>query len=332
MTPPRRGSRRPRLLSVLLALGGVAGAGISALLGNVTGNLLSELSVTALGSASLGLVVVGVAASFLVEWRRRQQEQSLAADGEAPATSSAPTLPWPAGFTGRRGQAEAVAAMLAPEHAVAVVGRRAVGTSWCAVQAANLGRTDFPDGQYYLDLRRSGRARSPRQVLTALARILGTTPPRSGRPDDLADAADELRGQLDGRKVLLVLDNVDSPAQVRPLLPPTARTCRLLLAGTGRLAALDGVVAYWLAEPDADDAVEMFADAGAATAVARPHRPDPRGDPAVRAVVELCGRQPRAVTELGGARRSTAGGTPTCCTRCAAPPTRRRTSGSASRR
>ncbi|GIJ80983.1 Tetratricopeptide repeat-containing protein [Micromonospora phaseoli] len=299
MRPPRR-SRRPRPLSVLLAAGGMAGAAISAVLGNVTGNLLSELSVTALGSASLGLAVIGVAASFLVEWRRHQREQLLTGDdGVAPATSSAPTLPWPAGFTGRRGQAEAVVAMLAPEHAVAVVGRRAVGTSWCAVQAANLSRADFPDGQYYLDLRRGGRARSPQEVLIALARIVGTAAPRSGRPDDLADAADELRGQLDGRKVLLVLDNVDSPAQVRPLLPPTARTCRLLLAGTGRLAALDGVVAYWLAEPDVDDAVEMFADAGAATAVARPRRPDPRTDPAVRAIVESCGRQPRAVTELG---------------------------------
>ncbi len=58
--------------------------------------------------------------------------------------------------------------------------------------------------------------------------------------------------------MLLVLDNVDAPAQVRPLLPPTARDCRLLLAGTGRLAAVDGVVAYWLAEPDVDDAVEML--------------------------------------------------------------------------
>ncbi|PZG22424.1 hypothetical protein C1I95_05365 [Micromonospora craterilacus] len=298
MTPAERDARRPRLLSVLLAVGGVAGGAVTAVLGNAAGNLLSELFVTVAGSASAGLVVIGVVTLIVVEWRRRQREQAGATDDGSP-TSTAPTLPWPAGFTGRRGQVEAVVRLLAPEHAVAVVGRRAVGSSWCAIQAANLCRTDFPDGQYYLDLRRGGRARSPREVLSALARILATTPPRSGRPDDLADAADELRGQLDGRKVLLVLDNVDSPAQVRPLLPPTARTCRLLLAGTGQLAALDGVVAYWLAEPSADDAVEMFADAGATTPVARPHRADPRTDPAVRAVVELCGRQPRTATELG---------------------------------
>ncbi|MFI7026920.1 hypothetical protein ACIBMZ_29830 [Micromonospora sp. NPDC049900] len=304
MTGPARSTRRPRLLSVLLALGGVLGAGVSALLGNITGNLLSELSVTALGSASLGVAALGVAASFLVEWRRRQRAERSATDhAVTSATSGAPTLPRSDGFTGRRGQAEAVVELLDPKHAVAVVGRRAVGTSWCAIQAANLCRSEFPDGQYYLDLRRGGRARSPREVLTALARVLGTAPPRSGRADDLADAADALRGQVDGRRVLLVLDNVDSPAQVRALLPPTTRICRLLLAGTGRLAALNGVAAYWLAEPEPDDAVEMFAVAGTTGGVHRPQRADPRRDPDVRTIVELCGYQPRAVTELG--RRTT---------------------------
>ncbi|MGN9767891.1 tetratricopeptide repeat protein [Micromonospora sp. SD12] len=291
--------RRPRRLSLLLAIGGVVGGTVSAVLGNVTGNLLSELSVAQLGSASAGVIVLGLAAAMIVEWRRQRQQAAAPDDTEATPAAGAPTLPWPAGFTGRAGHVDAIIELLRKEHAVAVVGRRAVGTSACAVQAANLCRDDFPDGQYYLDLRRGGRGLDARQVLTALARILGTRPPASGRTDDLADAADELSGQLDGRAILVVLDNVDDPAQVRPLLPPTARTCRLLLAGTGALDALDGVVAHGLAEPDADDAVELFAAAGATAPVARPHRPDPRTDPAVRALVELCGRQPRTVAELG---------------------------------
>ncbi|MER7457678.1 tetratricopeptide repeat protein [Micromonospora sp. NPDC126480] len=298
--PPARRSRRPRRLSLLLAVGGVLGGTVSAVLGNVTGNLLSELSVTQLGSASAAVIVLGLAAAVVVEWRRYQRDQAAAPEPEesAPAVG-APTLPWPAGLTGRADDVAAVVDALRHEHAVAVVGRRAVGTSSCAVQAANLCREDFPDGCYYLDLRRRGRPRSAYHVLTALARILNTRAPASGRPDDLVEAADGLRGKLDGQRVLLVLDNVDDPAQVRALLPPTARTCRLLFAGTGALEAQEGVTAHRLFEPGPDDAVDIFAAAGAAAPVARPHRPDPRTDPAVRTVVELCGRQPRTVAELG---------------------------------
>ncbi|MFI7576038.1 hypothetical protein [Micromonospora sp. NPDC049497] len=297
--PPTRRPRRPGRLSLLLAVGGVLGGTASAVLGNVTGNLLTDLSKAQLGSASAAVIVLGLAAGMLVEWRRQRQRPTEEDDPAATSTVEAPTLPWPSGFTGRSADVAAVVDALGPKHAVAVVGRRAVGTSSCAIQVANLRRDAFPDGQYYLDLRRDGRPRSAREVLTALARILGTRPPASGRTDDLVGAAHEILGKIDGRKVLLVLDNVDDPDQVRPLLPPTARDCRLLLAGTGALWAVNGVTAYGLVEPDTDDAVELFAAAGAAAPVARRHRPDPRTDPAVRAIVELCGRQPRTVAELG---------------------------------
>ncbi|MEV1290470.1 hypothetical protein [Micromonospora sp. NPDC049679] len=296
--PPGDGLGRPPRWPVLVA----AGTLVSGLVGNVASNLLSELADSVLGPASIVLAICGAIASVLFELRRRRAERESAAEPpETVATplAAGPTLPYPAGFTGRTEQVTAIVDAVRREHAVAVVGRRAVGTSSCAVQAANLCRDDYPDGQYYLNLRRGDRPRSTREVLAALARILGTTPPRSSRPDDLTEAADALRGQLDGRKILLVLDNVDAPAQVRPLLPPAARTCRLLLAGAPTLAGLDGVVSHWLSEPDPDDAVELFATAGVAAPGERNRRPDPRTDPAVRKIVELCGRQPRTIRALG---------------------------------
>ncbi|MBQ1011295.1 tetratricopeptide repeat protein, partial [Micromonospora sp. M51] len=301
MTGPggaRGGSRWP----ALIAIGGVVGSILANVAGNLAGNLLSELVASVLGPVTIVLATGGVLGYVVYEVRRRRAGHEVGPEPTevltTPATG-APTLPYTAEFTGRREHVDALVALLAREHAVAVLGRRAAGTSACAVQAANQCREDFPDGQYYLDLRRRGRPRSARQVLTALARILGTAPPTSGRPDALAAAADALRGQLDGRKILLVLDNVDRPDQVRPLLPPTARTCRLLLAGGPALVGLEGVVAHWIAEPGTSEAVELFATAGGAAPAARIRRADPRTDPAVREIVDLCGRQPRTVRALG---------------------------------
>ncbi|MET8467979.1 hypothetical protein ABZU93_33445, partial [Micromonospora zamorensis] len=248
---------------------------VSGVLANVVSNLasdlLSGLAASVLGPTSIALAVGGIVGFVVYEVRRRRADREVDPEPTdvltAPSTG-APTLPYTAEFTGREDHVEAVLGLLAREHAVAVLGRRAVGTSACAVQAANLCRDDFPDGQYYLDLRRRGRAHSARQVLTALARILGTAPPVSGRPDALVAAADALRGQLDGRRILLVLDNVDRPEQVWPLLPPTARTCRLLLAGGPALVGLKGVVAHWIAEPGTSEAVELFAAAGGAAPAA----------------------------------------------------------------
>ncbi len=263
---------------------------------------MSELARQVLGPAAVVLAVVCGIVWGAFEWHSHRAERRSAADPadtlHAPAPGG-PTLPYPAGFTGRAAQVAAIVDMLRVEHAVAVVGRRAVGTSSCAVQAANLRRDDFPDGQFYLDLRDGGRPQSPRTVLASLAHIMGTAAPRSARWDDLAEAAHLLNGVLDGKRILLVLDNVDEPAQVRALLPPTARTCRLLMAGAPALAYLDGVTPYWLGEPDLADAVEIFAAAGQTSAGVRARRPDPRTDPAVREIVELCGRQPRTIRALG---------------------------------
>ncbi|MER7442652.1 tetratricopeptide repeat protein [Micromonospora avicenniae] len=296
-----RPPRWPFLVAVTTVIGGV--------LVNLASNLLSELAAGILGPASFALVISGALGWVVFDVRRRRAgrpDGSGFADGVA-TPSGAPTLPpdrmsgWPSPgrMPGWDAAVDDVADLLGREQAVAVRGRRAVGTSACAIQAANRCRDDFPDGQYYLDLRPGGRPRSARQVLTALARILGTPPPVSARPQALAEAADALRRHLDGRRILVVLDNVDRPEQVRPLLPPTTRTCRLLLAGGPALIGLRGVAERWIDEPDTDDAVEIFAAAGKAAPAARTRRADPRADPLVRDIVEICGRQPRAVRALG---------------------------------
>jgi tetratricopeptide (TPR) repeat protein len=217
-----------------------------------------------------------------------------------PERSGGPTtLPFTSGFVGRSEDLAWIGDALATEHAVALVGRRAVGTSSCVVQAANLIRERASgDRIHYLDLRAGGRRMRAGAVVAALARALGAAPPRSRRPAALRAAVLALRDRLDDERILLVLDNVDELAQVRALLPPVAR-CRLLLAGTPGLARAEGVAARWLTEPSQDDAVELFVAAGQTAVGASTRRPDPRRDPAVREIVDLCGRQPRTIRALG---------------------------------
>jgi hypothetical protein len=294
--PPRRPPRWQWVLSSGVVAASVASSVSSEILGNAINS-----SIGAVRWPSIGLAVVGVIAIALLEVRSRRAEEHSAAE-PAPAVPTQPagsrTLPYTSGFTGRGEDVAWIVEALRDEHAVAVVGRRGVGTSSCAVQAANLIRDGFPRGQIYLDLRAGGRRLGTRAVLAALAHAVGTAEPRSGRPAALDGAAARLRERLDDRHILLVLDNVDDPAQVRPLLPPRSQ-CRMLLAGAPGLAGIDGVASRWLAEPSEEDAVELFASAGQAAPGASTRRLDPRTDPAVREIVDLCGRQPRTVRALG---------------------------------
>lgn len=247
----------------------------------------------------IGLVLLASCVDWLIRrpWEHDSPDQPPESVPEQPA-GMLTDLPFTSGFTGRADDVAWIAEALRTEHAVAVLGRRAVGTSACAVQAANQVRDRFPDGQSYLDLRPRGRPLRPDQVLSALARKLGEQPPASRRPGHLEAAAHRLRARLADQCVLLVLDNVSHPGQVRALLPP-APACRLLLAGVPAVNTVEGLAVRWLSEPDSADAVQLFAAAAAAAPNLRPRRPDPHTDPAVPQLVELCGRQPRVVRALG---------------------------------
>jgi len=290
---PRRPPVWAWTLSTLTAVGAVGG--------DVLANRFANIGWITWPAAALA-----VGWLVLLTWQqvRSQRAAERAAVEPAPAVQASPagpatSLPYTSGFTGRGGDVRWIVDSLATEHAVAVVGRRGVGTSSCAVQAANEIRAEKPENTvHYLDLRPDGRRLGAREMLGSLARAVDTPPPRSGRADDLAESAGALRRRLDDERILLVLDNVDTPGQVAPLLPPTAR-CRLLLAGTPALAGLDGVAARGLEEPEPDEAVELFATAGQVVTGASGRRADPRTDPAVREIVDLCGRQPRSIRALG---------------------------------
>ncbi|HEV7898518.1 MAG TPA: hypothetical protein VGP31_11810 [Planosporangium sp.] len=288
---------RPQRWKRILTASVAVGSGATGLATNILANQITNLNLGPLPTVMLSLAAVTGSAFAGLEIQSR-----LARDGqegaEPPPVVRFPPLgdlPYTSGFIGRRAMIDSITDTIRSEHAVALVGRRAIGTSACVIEAANAVRDRFPDGQFYLDLRQGDRAMRPREVLDALCRKLRIDQRAIASARGLDAAATLLRTHLGERRVLLVLDNVNEPAQVQPLLPP-APNCRLLMAGTGALDGLDGVRVRRLAEPARDEAVELFAaavrDAGSA-------RRDVRSDPAVGAMVELVGRQPHVVRELG---------------------------------
>ncbi|MFF7858691.1 BTAD domain-containing putative transcriptional regulator [Streptomyces sp. NPDC007904] len=207
---------------------------------------------------------------------RRLQERILRADPglaepSAPAAepASAPVRPaqLPAtvpDFTGRasfvRELSEVLASASGAEGRVmavsALAGIGGVGKTTLAVHVAHGARSAFPDGQLYVDLQGAGaRAAEPETVLGTFLRALGTAD--SAIPDSLEERAALYRSVLDGRRVLVLLDNARDAAQVRPLLPGTAG-CAALVTSRVRMVGLAGAHLIDLDVMSPDEALTLF--------------------------------------------------------------------------
>ncbi|MFI9111761.1 AfsR/SARP family transcriptional regulator [Streptomyces venezuelae] len=235
---------------------------------------------------------------------QRLQQRILEADdalfGPAPSASgpphAAPLRPdqLPArvpDFTGRTELlGELTRHLTTPEGsgpAVSVIaGIGGVGKTTLAVQVAHEVRPHFPDGRLYVDLDGVGpRPADPVTVLGAFLRALGT--PDSAIAPGLADRAAQFRAALDGRRVLVVLDNARDAAQVRPLLPGAAG-CAVLVTSRVRMAGLPGARLVDLDVMSAAEALHLF------TRIVGDGRVAPERDAAVE-VVTACGFLPLAV-------------------------------------
>ncbi len=103
----------------------------------------------------------------------------------------------------------------------AVSGTAGVGKTALALRWAHRVRAGFPDGQLYVDL----RGYDPDQPLSAADALAGFLRALQVAGQDIPLEVDEraaaYRSLLDGRRMLVVLDNAASVEQIRPLLPGT---------------------------------------------------------------------------------------------------------------
>ncbi|MEV6120406.1 tetratricopeptide repeat protein [Streptomyces sp. NPDC052077] len=217
-----------------------------------------------------------------------------------PARVAPDNLPRDVPWSGRREELRRLTAALCEGPATSDVvtvevihGMGGVGKTALAVHLAHRLRGRFPDGCVFLHLGggSTDRARpAPERVLADLLRLLGV-------------GADQLPGDLDGlvalwrsmardRRMLVILDDATSSAQIRPLLPGASPTA-VVVTSRRRLPGLPGVRPLSLDVLPPDDAAALFA---------RRLGAERGADPAdVAEIVRVCGHLPLAV-EIAASR------------------------------
>ncbi|MFE7614044.1 BTAD domain-containing putative transcriptional regulator [Streptomyces sp. NPDC057496] len=205
----------------------------------------------------------------LTELQRRilQADPALAESfAPEPESSVAPVRPaqLPAtvpDFTGHASYVEELGEVLESANGrvmavSALSGVAGVGKTTLAVHVAHRARPEFPDGQLYVDLQGlQARWAEPETVLGSFLRALGT--PDAAIPDSLEDRAALYRSLLNGRRVLVLLDNARDAAQVRPLLPGT-EGCAALITSRGHLGDLAGAHLMDVDVLGPEEALQLF--------------------------------------------------------------------------
>jgi tetratricopeptide (TPR) repeat protein len=175
-----------------------------------------------------------------------------------------------------------------------VSGLGGVGKTTVALRWLHTLRPQFPGGQLHADLgaQSPDGPEHPGEILARFLRALGV--PAQQVPALLAERTALYRSLTADRRLVVLLDDAATAAQVRPLLPAggsvTAVTSRRRLPGL----AVDGCFAVHLEPLGPEAAVELLADTLSDERVAE--QPDD-----ARALVELCAGLPLAV-RVAGAR------------------------------
>ncbi|GIH03329.1 hypothetical protein Rhe02_13960 [Rhizocola hellebori] len=142
-----------------------------------------------------------------------------------------------------------------------VAGLSGVGKTMLALHWAHSHLSHFPDGQLYLDLHGYDAAEpmSPGDAAATLLRLIEG--PDRQLPKEVGERAALYRSLVAGRRMLVVLDNVRSVEQVRPLLPGTA-SCLVIVTSRDSLVGLvarDGARRIDLDLLPLEDAVKLLA-------------------------------------------------------------------------
>ncbi|MEV0265017.1 NB-ARC domain-containing protein [Streptomyces sp. NPDC050617] len=170
-----------------------------------------------------------------------------------------------------------------------LTGLPGIGKTATACRWAQLSRDLFPDGQIYIDFSalRDGEGGDVSEAVAQGLRALGVVD--AYMPTSLAERTALFRTRSAGRRMLVVLDDVNHPAQVRPLVPkgPGSAVLATSNARLGELV-LDGARLMPLDPLDHEGGMRFLAARCGEEAVAAERA-------AAERLVELCGGLPVAL-------------------------------------
>lgn len=224
------------------------------------------------------------------------QPVTLAA--QRPVSGPAQLPPDLADFTGRDAETEYLCELFSGRDApgpgapviVTISGLGGVGKTALAVHAAHRLAGRFSGGHLFADLRGAGpMPAAADEVLGDFLRALGVSD--AAIPSGQDSRAALFRGLTADRRLLIVLDNAVSAAQVRPLLPASA-SCGVIVTGRRRLTDLAGSTAF-----EAD--VMPAAQATAFLAALAGRRTSEADDAQLAVLAQMCGYLPLALRIVG---------------------------------
>ncbi|MEU3458010.1 tetratricopeptide repeat protein [Micromonospora sp. NPDC006766] len=199
--------------------------------------------------------------------------------------------PAPPFLVGREAENARLIAAAARDGAICVVeGAGGVGKSALALHVAHQIAARYDGGCLYADLHGTSTGITPAEPADVLARFLRALG-APGAPASSEEASALLRTWAADRRVLVVLDNAASAAQVRPLLV-SGPGCATLVTSRWGLADLDATVRIRIDPLRDDAALALFERLGGAQRVVA--EPD-----AAAQVVRHCGGLPLALRIIG---------------------------------
>jgi hypothetical protein len=135
--------------------------------------------------------------------------------------------PPPADFTGREEELKDLLAAIAAGGATiaGVRGQGGIGKTVLALKLAEKLTPNFPDAQIYLNL--LGISEKPLTPGEAMAYVIRAFHPEAKLPEKEDELGGIYRSVLNGKRVLLLMDNAKDAAQVKPLVPPAG--CAVLV-------------------------------------------------------------------------------------------------------